>query len=231
MTPRDLVYAGDKAIVIMSMLLFVVSVAVLFFIARRLFDERLAQLGCGLVLLCDAIWQYSLSGLPQMLLLFLFNATVYALVRAIEAKYAGGRVGLWLAVVGVGFGLLALTHALTIWMFVGALIFCVFFFPPRGWAAAIVLTIFMIVYAPWLVRNYIVCGNPAGVAVYSVLDGLGHSEAGWMRRVDLDLAGVGLTAFYEQGYDKSYCTNRSHLRIPRVERRRADIFRGVVARF
>jgi hypothetical protein len=196
MTPRDLVFVGDKAIVIMSMLLFVASVGLLFFLARRLFDQRLAQLACGLVLLCDAIWQYSLSGLPQMLLLFLFNATVYALVRAIEAKYAGGRVGYWLVAVGVGFGLLALTHALTIWIFAGALIFCVFFFRPRGWAALLVLIVFMLIYVPWLFRNYVVCGNPAGVSIYSVLDGLGHSEAGWMRRVDPALAGIGPVAFY-----------------------------------
>ena len=47
---------------------------------------------------------------------------------------AGGPVGIWLAAVGAGFGLLALSHALTIWIFVGALIFAVFFFRPRGWA-------------------------------------------------------------------------------------------------
>jgi hypothetical protein len=195
LTPRDLIYAGDRAIVIASMALFIASVVILFFVARRLFDQRLALLACGLVLVCDALWQYSLSGLPQMLLLFLFNATLYALVRAVEAKYGGGRVGLWLAATGVCFGLLALTHALTIWMFVGALIFCVFLFRPRGWAAGIVLAAFLLVYTPWLARNYIVSGSPAGIAIYSALDGIQHNEAGWMRRVELDLQGVTPTAF------------------------------------
>jgi 4-amino-4-deoxy-L-arabinose transferase-like glycosyltransferase len=170
-------------------------VVVLFFIARRLFDQRLAALACSLVLISDALWQYSLSGLPQMLLLFFFNLTTYALVRAVEARNSGGRVGLWLAAMGAGFGLLALTHALTIWMFVGALIVCVFYFRPRGWAAIIVLSTFLIVYTPWLVRNYIVCGNPCGAAIYSVLDGTNHSEAGWMRRAELNSEGVGLGAF------------------------------------
>ena len=198
-TPQELVYTGDKAIAVMSILLFIASVVLLFFIARRLFDQRLAFLACGLVLVCDAMWQYSLSGLPQMLLLFLFNATVYALVRAVEAKYGGGRVGMWLAIVGLGFGLLALTHALTIWMFIGAFIFCFFFFRPRGWAAGIVLAVFMAVYTPWLLRNYLASGNPAGVAVYSILDGTGgHTEAGWMRRADVDLEGVGPGAFRDK---------------------------------
>jgi hypothetical protein len=112
-------------------------------------------------------------------------------VRAVQAQYTGGAVGIWLALVGFGFGLLALSHALTIWMFLPVLIFSVFFFKPRGWAAVIIVGMFLLLYSPWLVRNYIVCGNPAGVAMYSVLDGIIHSEAGHMRRVDLNLADVG----------------------------------------
>src|SRR5215469_17901012 len=87
MTKREFVYAGDKAVAAMSVFLFICSIAVLFFTARRLFDQRLALLACGLVLLSDSIWQYSLSGLPQMLLLLLFNATIYALIRAVEKHY------------------------------------------------------------------------------------------------------------------------------------------------
>jgi hypothetical protein len=198
MSPADLVYAGDKAIAAMSIFLFLLSVLVLFFTARRLFDRRLALLACGLVVLCDMLWQYSLSGLPQMLLLLLFNATIYALVRAVEAQYDGRRVDRWLAAVGVGFGLLALSHALTIWIFAGALIFCVFFFRPRGWTVLILLAAFTAIYAPWLIRNYVVCGHPGGVAIYSVLDGIRHSEAGWMRRINLDVEGIGPTNFRDK---------------------------------
>jgi len=198
MSPSDLVHAGDKAIAAMSIFLFLLSVLVLFFTARRLFDRRLALLACGLVVLCDMLWQYSLSGLPQMLLLLLFNTTIYALVQAVEAQYDGRRVDRWLAAVGVGFGLLALSHALTIWIFAGALIFCVFFFRPRGWTVLILLAAFTAIYAPWLIRNYIVCGHPGGVAIYSVLDGIRHSEAGWMRRIILDVEGIGPTNFQDK---------------------------------
>jgi 4-amino-4-deoxy-L-arabinose transferase-like glycosyltransferase len=182
----------------MSILIFLVSVVVLFFTARRLFDQRLALMACALVLLGDIFWQYSLSGLPQMLLLLFFNGTVYALVRAVEAQYGGGRVGAWLVLVGLGFGLLVLTHALTIWIFIAALIFCVFFFRPHGWAALIVLATFAIVYSPWLIRNYALCGHPGGLAMYSVLDGVRHSEAGWMRRISVDLEGAGPKAFRDK---------------------------------
>src|SRR5207302_8828859 len=100
-------------------------------------------------------------------------------------QYAGSSVRNWLIATGVGFGLLALTHALTIWLFVPAVIVAIFFFRPRGRTAALMLGSFAVVYLPWLIRTYAICGNPAGVAFYSVLDGIFHAEAGWMRRLGL----------------------------------------------
>ncbi len=189
--PEDIIYVGDRMIAAMCIGIFLLSLIVLFFLARRLFDQRLALMACSLVLLCDMFWQYSLSGLPQMLMLLLFNSTFYALLRAVEAQAEGGRLGLWLALVGVGFGLLALCHALAIWIFAGALVFCVFYFRPRGWAALIMLAAFAILYLPWLIRNYVICGNPFGLAVYSILDGMGHTEIGWLRRISPALENVG----------------------------------------
>ena len=191
MTPRDVNYVGDKAIIFVSMLFFIGSVVMLFFIGRRLFDQRLALLSCALILICDMMWQYSLSGLPQMLLLFLFCLTTYFLLRAVQAQYGGGAVGVWLALAGVGFGLLALSHALTIWIFVGALLYSVFFFKPRGWAAFIMLVPFVVLYTPWLLRNYLICGQPGGVAICTVFDGFKYSDIGWMRQLDMDLVGIG----------------------------------------
>ena len=195
MDPHTVTYAGDKAIATMSILLFVGSLAVLFFTARRLFDQRLALLACGLVLLCETMWQYSLSGLPQLLLMLLFNSTVYLLVRTVEAQHRGESPLKWLVAAGAGFGFLALTHALTLWIFLGALIFAAFFFRPRGWSALIMLAVCAVVYLPWLIRTFIVCGNPGGVAIYSIFDGLGHNEWGWMRRLEIGAGTAVLGAF------------------------------------
>ena len=196
--PRNTIYTGDRLIVFAAMLLFLGSIVIQFFTAWRLFDRKLALLACALVLFCDTLWQYSVSGLPQMLLLLFFNATLYALVRALEAKYHGGAIGPWLAAVGAGFGLLALTHGLTIWIFVPALIVMAFFFEPRGWAAALVLAVFLALYLPWLIRTWIVCGNPAGIAFYSVLDGLGRTETGWMRQMSVYAEGLGPAALRDK---------------------------------
>jgi len=198
MDPRTVLYAGDKAIAAMSILLFIGSVAMLFFTARRLFDQRLSLMACGLVLLCETMWQYSLSGLPQLLLMLLFNSTVYLLVRAVEAEHRDESSLKWLVAAGAGFGLLALTHALTMWIFLGALIFAAFFFRPRGWSALIMLGVCAGVYLPWVIRTFIVCGNPGGVAIYSIFNGVGRSEWSWMRRLDFDASNIGLGAFRDK---------------------------------
>jgi hypothetical protein len=198
MDPHTVIYAGDKAIATMSILLFIGSTAVLFFTARRLFDQRLALLACGLVLLCETMWQYSLSGLPQLLLLFLFNCTVYLLIRAVEAQHREESPLKWLVAAGAGFGLLALTHALTLWMFLGALIIAGFFFRPRGWSALIMLAVCAVIYLPWLIRTFIICGNPGGIAIYSIFNGVGRSEWSWMRRLNLDADSAGLGAFRDK---------------------------------
>jgi hypothetical protein len=198
MNPRTTVYAGDWAIATMSILLFIGSVTVVFFTACRLFDQRLALLVCGLILLCEAMWQYSLSGLPQMLLLLLFNTTVYLLVRAVETQCRDESPLKWLLAAGVAFGLLALTHALTLWMFLGALIFAFFFFRPRGWSVLLLVASCAIVYVPWLIRMFVVSGNPGGVAIYSIFNGVDHSEWAWMRRSNFDPGTTVLSAFRDK---------------------------------
>jgi hypothetical protein len=198
MNVHSAVYAGDRAIAVLSMLIFIASIGALFLLARRLFDQRIALLVCGLMLLCDMMWQYALSGLPQMLLLLLFNLTLYAIVRATEEKFRDGPVVLWMAAIGAGFGLLALTHALTLWIFAAFFIFACFFFRPRRLMLPVLSAAFGILYLPWLIRTFLVCHNPAGVAIYSILDGIGQSEAGWMRHISVSFEGAGLGALRDK---------------------------------
>jgi len=195
MTLHDPVYIGDKAIAAEAIVLFLCSIIVLYAVASRLFDQWLAFIACGLVLLCNLFWEYALSGLPQMLMLLIFNATLYALVRAIEADTAKGPVKGWLAASGAGFGLLALSHALTLWIFGGAFIFLLIYFRSRIRLPAIVLAVTIVFYLPWLMRNLALTGSVGGVAIYSVFDGIAHPEAGHMRRLTSDVGAGLLVAF------------------------------------
>jgi len=196
-TKTGFVFPADRAIACMGVLFFFASLFVLYHIAVELFDERLAKIALGLTIICEMMWRYAISGLPQMFLLLLLNLNVYVLLRAMKARQTNqSHLGLMVAI-GAGFGLMALTHALSIFIFVPVLVFTFFYFRPRGVAAILMLGVFLAVYTPWLVRNYIVCGDFRGVAGYAGLAGIVHSEAGHMRRFDIDITGVSGNYFAE----------------------------------
>ncbi|MDP9290811.1 MAG: glycosyltransferase family 39 protein, partial [Verrucomicrobiota bacterium] len=181
MTTDQLVYPSDRMIAGISMLLLLAAIAINYLTAKRLFDRRLALIGAGLLLVCGTFWQFAQTGLPQMLMLFLFSGCTYMLVRAIEVGAGNRLFWAWIAGCAALFGLLALTHALTIWIFFGALIFVALFFRPRGLAAGVMLAIFLVIYSPWLVRTYHVSGTPFGIAMQSILYQIGGTESLVMR--------------------------------------------------
>ncbi len=198
------------------MLCFLAAVGVLYLLLRRYFDARLAFWAAVMTLLSDFCWEFTLSGLPQMLMLLLFNLALYALARAIETQHAArnpleaagvtfrpAEIGLptenvltsealgrtpsdlaplpWLALAGVLFGLLALSHALALWLLAGAAVFCALFFRRRALAVTVLVLACALLFTPWLARNYRVCGNPFGVACYAVFDGIATSTDARMR--------------------------------------------------
>jgi len=179
---QAIIYAGDRLIAILALVFFLLAVLINYFTALRLFDERIAIFGAGLTLVCDLFWKYSMSGLPQMLMLLLFAAIVHLLVRAITAQAEGRAYGVHLGIIGVLFGLLLLTHGLTMWILAGFAVFAGVAFKPRAGAALLVVAVALAVYSPWVIRNVKVSGSPFGVALYSQLDGIKQSETSWMRQ-------------------------------------------------
>ncbi len=170
MTPKDIVYAGDRAIAIFSVLLFFAAVIVGFFVARRLFDAQLAFIACLLVLATDILWKFSLSGLPHMLLLLLFMVASWMIVKAMDEQEDAPQappLKKWLLQAGIGalFGLMTLSHWLACWFFFGYLLFAFFYFRPRGLPLAAIAA-FLLVLTPWIVRNIQVCGHPFGLALF-----------------------------------------------------------------
>jgi hypothetical protein len=204
MTVMDIVYTSDRVIAGASLLFFLISVSVYFRLAIRLFDRRLALLGMGLILVCDVFWNFSMTGLPQMLMLLIFSVVNYCLVRAIENRNAGKNPLLWLGLSGIGFGLLVLAHGLAIWIFIGAVVYLAFAFWPRTgiWWLRILLhplwvplLIVLAMEGPWLLRLYRLTGNPFGVALYSGLGQLLGSESHVMRSFHLDTNSLYFTLF------------------------------------
>ncbi len=183
MTPTDLVYAGDRAIAATGILFFLLSVAVWFFVATRLFDVRLGLISCAIILLTDMMWQFSLSGLPQMLMLLLFSVAIALTVLALQLRERTGQMLACLFGSGLFFGLLILAHALATWIFVGWLIFALLAFPPRGLAGLVGLAAALVIVGPWLVRNHSVSGSPFGLSIYAAV-AQGTPEEGYMRSME-----------------------------------------------
>jgi len=168
MTNTDIIYIGDRMVAATAMLFFILSVGVWYFVIARLFDSKLALFACAAVLLTDLLWQFSLSGLPQMLVLLLFSLASLATLLAIEAgqKEQTGIMIAWLIGAGIFMGLMTLAHGLAFWIFLGWLVFAAVYFRPRGLVALAAVAAYLLVVAPWMVRNVQVCGNPFGLAVY-----------------------------------------------------------------
>jgi len=203
---KDVVYIGDRVIAASAIFFFLLSVGIGFFLARRLFDTRLALVGSAAVLLTDLCWQFSLSGLPQMLMLFLFMLALYATVEALKAQEAERRA-LCVVLVGVAailLGLLTLAHGLGFWVFLGYAVFAALAFQPRVVVALMAVALYLGVVSPWLIRNYAVSDNPFGVAGYTLATYRG-AEASLTRSLNPDMraASVGFknklrTAFTDQ---------------------------------
>lgn len=190
MTVKDIQYTPDKIIAGAGLLFFLLSVLVNYFIACRLFDQRLALFGVGLMLLCQRFWDFALIGLPQMTMLLLFSCAIYTLVRAVENQCEGRSTLGWLAATGLFFGLLALTHGLTMWIFAGLFVVALIFFRPIARGALLMLAVFLLCYSPWLVRNYMVSGTPVGLGWYSGLAGIRGSESAVMRSMEVKIDDV-----------------------------------------
>ena len=177
----ELIHPADRVIVGVGIFFFMAGIAMSCLTARRLFDERLATVTVVLMLFCNQFWQFSSSGLPQMLMLFLFSSATYFLVRALAAHGENTPAWPWLAASGICFGLLALAHPITVFIFIGALVYTAIVFRPTGRGAAIMLLIFLACLSSWLVRNARVCGSPLGLGVQTCFSGLRGSESQIMR--------------------------------------------------
>lgn len=175
MTPKDIIYSGDRAIAGFSILLFFGAVIAAYFVARRLFDAQLALLGCLLLLVTDLLWKFSLSGLPQMLVMLLLMLASWAILRAMgeqeEAPHAP-PLKKWIlqAIIGGLFGLMTLSHWAACWFFFGYLFFAFFYFRPRLLPLGAIAA-FVLVLTPWIIRNISVSGHPFGIAIYPIVHG------------------------------------------------------------
>lgn len=190
LTLKDVLYTPDRLLVSIQFAWMIVGWLMSYLTMARLFDKRLAVFGVWMLILCQTFWDFAISGLPQNLLFALFSVAMYCLVRAVENRVAAQSTWRWLLGCAVAFGLLGLAHAVTLWIAAGALIFIAIYFPPRWLSAGMFAAVIVLFYAPWMVRNAKVCGNPVGLGWYAGLAEIKGTENSIMRSMEPPFAKV-----------------------------------------
>ncbi|HEY2330078.1 MAG TPA: glycosyltransferase family 39 protein, partial [Verrucomicrobiae bacterium] len=168
-------YQPEFRIALFNQTLLLAAVALVFFLAKKLFDGQAAWLAALLVLGSDQLWQFSVSGLSTMLLLVILTGLALCLVKAEEiARGATPKTG-GLAALAGGAGMLTGLGMLTRYSF-GSLIVPVAAFlllfggARRGRLALAAVFSFVLAVSPWLARNLAVSGTLFGTAGYAVTE-------------------------------------------------------------
>lgn len=184
MGPNEWVYSLDRVIAVVSTLFFLVSIGVTYLLVSRIFDAKIAGVCAILMLFSQSLWDYALSGLPQMLMLMLFSCGIYFVYRAVESA-SEGRVAMTPAVIaGVFFTLLALAHWMTVWIALGYIVFAAFAFRPRGLVALTVFGLIVVAAIGPVMRNHRITGTPFGTAYLTLYGGLGNGTEDVVMRID-----------------------------------------------
>ncbi len=185
MGENELIYPLDRVIATVCTFFFLMAIGVNYLLIARVFDAKIAGVCAILMLFSESYWNYSLSGLPQMLMLMLFSCAIYFVYRAVEAT-AEGRIAMAPAIIaGIFFTLLALTHWMTVWIALGYIIFAAVAFRPRGIVSAVILVMILIPATFVMIRNYGISGSPFGTAFLTLYNGLAGSEDEIMRTSNL----------------------------------------------
>jgi hypothetical protein len=169
-------YMAEFRIAILNQSLLFLIVLLTFFLARKLFDVQVAWLAAALTLGSDTLWKFSVSGLSTMLLLVIFLALAWCLVKLDEAgrtplpKFS--RLFTLALFAGLLVGLGMLTRYSFGWLIVPVIIFCYWFGGERRAGLAVTAGLaFVLLVTPWVLRNLAVSGTMFGTAGYAVAEG------------------------------------------------------------
>jgi hypothetical protein len=186
----------DRILVKIAWLFFLLGMGVLYFLARELFDHRVAVLSVFLYVLCDPLLSACVAGsmLPFLALIFMLSA--YALVKATQWSETDASI-YWvagaLAATGFFIGVGSLARYAFLCTLVPLIVYLCLALPRVNWVVklGVPLAMLVLVWLPWLGRNYVVCGNPLGLAPMTATDvqasnsGEFASELQMQRRVEL----------------------------------------------
>jgi hypothetical protein len=206
-------YQPDFQIAVFNEVLLLVVVVVTFFLARKLFDVNVAWLSALLIIGCELLWRFSVSGLSTMLLMVIFLGLIWCVLRIEEMGREPQPRATWLLGLALAAGVLTGVGALTRyafgWTIIPVALFLFFFSGQRRALHTLAaLGAFVVVLIPWVVRNYVVSGTPFGTAGFAIVEGIGMFPRFQLERsVHPDLT----HAFWIKLYTMKFQTNANDI--------------------
>ena len=184
MPEKSNIYQLDRVIAATCTIFFLIAIGINYLLVSRIFDTTIAATTALLMLFCDLMWKFSQSGLPQMLMLMLFSCAMFFVWRAVENREENKSVLTPILISGVFMCLLVLAHWITLWIYIGYVIFAAVYFKPKGLIAVALTGMLAVFVIPVVYFLYISpTGSPFGTAYYAIHNGLGASEDSIMRNL------------------------------------------------
>lgn len=197
--PRDFWrYQPDFLIALLNQVVLILIAVLTFFLARQLFDGAVALMSFVLVLGCEVLWHFSVTGLSTLLLMLIFLGLIWCLVameREEREPIWSHRAQTWLALgIGLLLGVGMLTRYAFGWLVIPVAVYLGIICALRRWKIiTLVLGVFLVVITPWIWRNLSVSGTPFGTAGYALVDGtFGLPEYRMQRTLTPDFSSVSL---------------------------------------
>src|SRR5215469_11789066 len=172
---RGIRYQPDFLIAVFNQVLFVVIILLAFFWAKRFFDAWVAWTSFFVLLGIQVLWRFSASGLSTMMLMLIFMGLFWCLTlyerEVREPKWGDAALAILSVAAGALTGAGALTRYSFMWMIIPVALFLVLFGGQgRIFSCAVAVGAFVLVFGPWVVRNYMVSGTAFGTASYSLIE-------------------------------------------------------------
>jgi len=173
--PEQGVYQAEYRVVVLNHLFVLMTSVLVYILARRLFDPRIALLSLTVYFLSDLVWRDSIASTGVTIAGFWALAAFYSMLIAgdrIEENRTSRR---WL--VPAGWALLFCVLAFLTRYEAIALLPCLALY--LGWTlkgqrglvwATVFVALFLLAISPWLVRNVMVSGSPLGLAAHTALN-------------------------------------------------------------
>jgi len=162
-------FPPDVVVLVLQLVLLVAAASVVFFWAQKQFDTGTGVLAVVFFLGSSPVWTHAVSGGPTLLVVFLYALAGWLFCQGVcgqeEAQETGEsrRSWGWLLGAGAVLGIAASVQVIQVWAVVAALGLGWVLLRSGKWAFGVGLLLALGLFVGWLLRLWLVAGNPIGL--------------------------------------------------------------------